>query len=149
MKIVKATFEDLPQILSLQKTAYLSEAELLDDYSIQPLTQSLEELQDEYEKSVILKVIDENNIIGSVRAFEENGRVYVGKFIVHPDWQNKGVGSALLKTIETYFENKIFELFTSSKSEKNLHIYKKYGYKEFKRMLVNENYEFVFLEKRI
>ncbi|MCL1958264.1 MAG: GNAT family N-acetyltransferase [Spirochaetes bacterium] len=149
MGIKKAIYEDLAEILNLQKLSYQSEAKLLNDYSIQPLTQTLIELQNEFNKCIILKLInDENNqIIGSVRAREENNRVYIGKLIVHPDFQNKGFGTKLLNAIESYFENKTFELFTSSKSEKNLNIYKKNGYKEFKREKGSNNFEFIYLEK--
>ena len=151
MKTEKATYEDLAEILDLQKLAYVSEAQMLNDYSIPPLKQTLTELQDEFVKfdaGVILKLIDEQNtIIGSVRAHEKDGRVYVGKLIVHPDHQNKGFGTQLLHAIETYYEHKPFELFTSSKSERNLYLYKKIGYKEFKREKVTEDYDMVFLEK--
>ena len=40
--ITKALYSDLEEILALQKLAYQSEAELYDDYTIPPLTQSLE-----------------------------------------------------------------------------------------------------------
>jgi ribosomal protein S18 acetylase RimI-like enzyme len=150
VEIIKAIYEDLPEILNLQKLAYLSEAELLNDYSIQPLKQTLDELNDEFEKNIILKLIDKNNdskIIGSIRSYEKNDRVYIGKLIVHPDYQNKGLGTKLLKTIETYYENKTFELYTSSKSERNLYLYKKNGYKEYKKEKTTEEYDFVYLEK--
>jgi GNAT superfamily N-acetyltransferase len=90
---------------------------------------------------------ENNEIIGSIRAYEENNRVYIGKLMVHPDHQNKGIGKDLLKTIETLFPNKTFELFTSGKSEKNLYIYKKNRYKEFKRQKTPDNIEIIFLEK--
>jgi ribosomal protein S18 acetylase RimI-like enzyme len=108
----------------------------------------LEELENEFNKNIILKLIDEKNeIIGSIRAYEENDRAYVGKLFVHPDYQNNGFGTKLLKTIEKFFENKTFELFTSSKSERNLYLYKKLGYKEYKRENISENMEMVYLEK--
>jgi ribosomal protein S18 acetylase RimI-like enzyme len=133
----------------LQKLAYLSEAKLLNNYSIQPLTQTLNELEKEFDKNIILKLVDDKSyeIIGSIRAYEDNNRVYIGKLIVHPDYQNKGYGVNLLKTIETFYKNKTFELFTSSKSEKNLKLYIKNGYKEYKRQKVSEDLEFVFMEK--
>ena len=149
MEIKRAVYEDLPQILDLQKLAYLSEAKLVNNYSIQPLTQTLIELQNEFDKNIILKLFDEENnkIIGSIRAYEENDRVYIGKAIVHPDYQNKGFGTKLLKTIETFYENKTFELFTSSKSERNLYLYKKIGYKEYRREKITEEYDIIYLEK--
>jgi ribosomal protein S18 acetylase RimI-like enzyme len=148
MQIKAAAFKDSPEILELQKLAYLSEAELINDYSIQPLTQTLEDLQNEFDKSIVLKLINEdsNEIIGSVRAYEENKHVYIGKLIVHPNYQNNGFGTNLLKAIETSFKNKTFELFTSSKSERNLYFYKKNGYKEYKREKISGNI-FVFMEK--
>jgi GNAT superfamily N-acetyltransferase len=149
MEIKKAIYEDLVEILDLQKLAYHSEAELLNDYSIQPLTQTLTDLQNEFYKGIFLNLINEenNHIIGSVRAREENNRVYIGKLIVHPDFQNKGFGTELLNTLESNYEKKTFELFTSSKSKKNLYIYKKNGYKEFKKEKGNNNFEFIYLEK--
>jgi N-acetylglutamate synthase-like GNAT family acetyltransferase len=132
----------------LQKLAYLSEAKLLNNFSIQPLTQTLEELQNEFDNYTLLKLTDDkNNIIGSIRANEENERVNIGKLIVHPDCQNNGLGAKLLAAIETYYENKVFELFTSSKSIKNLYIYNKHGYKEFMRKKLTEDLELIYLEK--
>jgi ribosomal protein S18 acetylase RimI-like enzyme len=64
--------------------------------------------------------------------------------MVHPKYQNKGFGTNLLKTIETYYKDKTFELFTSNKSEKNILLYKKNGYK---RKKVSENMELIFMEK--
>jgi len=147
MEIVKADFGDLPQILNLQKLAYLSEAKLLNNYSIQPLTQTLQELENEFDKYIILKLMDNDKIIGSIRAYEENDRVYIGKLMVHPDYQNNGYGASLLKTIETFYKNKTFELYTSSKSIKNIKLYEKNGYKEFKRERISEDLEMVYMEK--
>jgi GNAT superfamily N-acetyltransferase len=149
MTIVKATQNDLPEIFDLQKLAYLSEAKLLNYYLIQPLTQTLDEVEQEFSKGIILKMIDEkiDKIIGSVRAYEENDRVYVGKLFVHPDYQNKGFGTKLLKEIEIYYTNKTFELFTTSKSLKNIALYLKNEYKEFKRKRITDDLEFIYLEK--
>lgn len=149
MEIEKATIEDLPKILDLQKLAYMGEANLLNYYTIQPLTQTLKELENEFNKHTILKLVDkkDNVIIGSVRAREENGRVYVGRLFVHPNHQKKGFGTNLLKAIEELYQGKTFELFTSSKNEKNLKLYIKNGYKEYKRQKVSGGLEFVFMEK--
>lgn len=55
MKISRAVLEDLDGILRLQKRAYLSEAKLYDDYSIPPLTQSLEKIEQEFANQIFLK----------------------------------------------------------------------------------------------
>jgi len=147
-QIKKAIFEDLQKILNLQKLSFLSEAKLLNNFSIRPLTQTQEELESEFAKSIILKLEDESKeIIGSVRAYEEGGRVHVDKLIVHPDYQNRGIGTSLLNAIEMFFEDKVFELFTSSKSENNIRFYERSGYREFKREPAADGVELVFMEK--
>lgn len=40
-----------------------------------------------------------------------------------------------------------FELFTGFKSKKNLYLYNKLGYKEFKREKINDRLTLVYLEK--
>jgi len=85
MRILKAQYEDLQIILELQFLAYQSEAELLNNYEIPPLKQTISEIRKEYEKGVILKAVDAcDKIIGSVRAYREYGTTYIGKLIVHP-----------------------------------------------------------------
>ena len=57
MKIVKADKTDLSEILALQHLAYRSEAELLGNFDIPPLKQTLSDLQAEYDKKIFLKAI--------------------------------------------------------------------------------------------
>ena len=45
MMIERAKIEDAKEILDLQKLAYQSEAEIYNDYTIPPLTQTLEEME--------------------------------------------------------------------------------------------------------
>jgi ribosomal protein S18 acetylase RimI-like enzyme len=107
-------------------------------------------LEKEFENCTILKLVKNNNeIVGSIRAYVKNERVFIGKLIVHPDFQNQGHGTKLLNAIETYYECKTFELFTSTESVKNIYLYKKNGYKEIKQEKGSGNIIFVFLEKRI
>ena len=147
-KILKSAEEDAAEILNLQYIAYHSEAELNDDFTIQPLTQTLDELIVEYRKGVVLKAVLDDVIIGSVRAYADGDTVYIGKLIVHPDHQGKGLGKKLLATIESKLSRKRFELFTSCKSEKNLRLYEKAGYKQFKEETDDSGIKFVYLEKK-
>ena len=74
MKIVKAEYKDLSEILKLQYLAYQSEAALFGTDDIPPLKETLEEVQEEYNSGVVLKMVSEDDsIIGSVRAKEANG----------------------------------------------------------------------------
>lgn len=147
LKIVKARLEDMEAILQLQYTAYQSEALILGDFAIQPLTQTLDELIAEYHKSAVLKAVYRGEIIGSVRAYADGDTVYIGKLIVHPDHQGKGLGQRLLAAIEEEFPHKRYELFTSCKSDRNLHLYEKSGYVRFREKSNEAGIKFVYLEK--
>ena len=148
MIIIKAEKEDLQKILDLQYLAYQSEARLFDNEDIPPLKQTLADVEDEYQRGIILKALDENNvIIGSVRAFCDNGTVYIGKLMVHPSKQGQGIGTQLLLEMEKQYPNQRYELFTSTRSEKNIALYKKLGYKIFDEEQVTEELRFVYMEK--
>ena len=147
--IVKADYKDLQEILQLQYLAYQSEAALFGSKDIPPLKQTLEEVIAEYREGVILKMVDENGvIIGSVRAKECNGTVYIGKLMVHPDRRCNGYGTKLLKEVERFYPGKRFELFTSTRSIDNIKLYRKSGYKEFFQKAVNDELQFVYMEKK-
>ena len=138
---------DLEEILNLQKRAYKSEAAIYNDYKIAPLTQTLEEIQDEAKKCIILKVIEDRRIVGSVRAYEKDGTCYIGKLIVDPDYSNRGIGKKLMAAIENCFEGVRYELFTGHLSEKNLALYKKLGYEEYDSKRVSEVLQLVYMQK--
>jgi ribosomal protein S18 acetylase RimI-like enzyme len=135
MIIQQANIEDAAEILKLQKLAYQSEAKLYNDYSIPPLIQSLAELEAEFDRQYFFKVsLGDRKIIGSVRAFIRQGTCFIGRLIVHPDFQNQGIGTSLMHEIERCFGHpRRFELFTGHLSVHNLHLYRKLGYREFKR----------------
>ncbi len=146
--IKKAQKEDLTEILELQYLAYQSEAKLFGNMDIPPLKQTIEEVYDEFQKGTILKAVDAcGDIIGSVRAYQENGTVYIGKLMVHPNMQKKGIGTKLLLEIEKEYPNQRYELFISTKSISNIRLYEKLGYKIFKEEAVSEELEFVYLQK--
>lgn len=148
VKVVLANIDDTPKILELQKLAYQKEAILYDDWTIPPLTQTLSEIQTEFAHSVFLKAQCETRIVGSVRALFDSGTCKIGRLIVHPDYQRKGIGSLLLKKIEASFPNALrFELFTGSKSYGNIRLYKKLRYKECNQKDLSQKVQIVFMEK--
>ena len=146
--IDKAQENDLQEILALQYIAYQSEAKLFNNMDIPPLKQTIDEVYDEFSKGTFLKAVDEKGvIIGPVRAYQENNTVYIGKLMVHPNMQKKGLGTKLLLAIEAKYPNKRYELFTSTKSISNIKLYEKLGYKIFKKEAISQELQFVYLEK--
>lgn len=96
--IQEVTQEDLPDILNLQKIAFAEVALLINNYNLPPLQQTLEELNKEFETSVILKYLSvDNKITGSVRGFLDADNICrIGKLVVDPAYQNQGIGKELM-----------------------------------------------------
>jgi ribosomal protein S18 acetylase RimI-like enzyme len=146
--ISEATTEDAEEILGLQRLAYESEARLYDDWSIPPLTQTVEGLREEFATGLVLKAVAEGRLVGSVRARVTAGTCRIGRLIVHPDFQGQGIGSKLLQAIEARFPIAAqFELFTGSKSEANIRLYERHGYAITRTEQLSEGVSLTFLEK--
>ena len=148
LTVERALLDDAPDILALQKLAYQSEAALYNDWSIPPLAQSLESLIEEFSTSIVLKAVAEGQIVGSVRARSHNDKCEIGRLIVHPAFQRRGIGSRLLKTIEDQFSTITrFELFTGSKSESNIRLYQRAGYQVTHTQPLSPAVSITYLEK--
>ena len=145
---IGASVADAETILALQRLAYRREAELHDDFTIPPLTQTLEELRDSFGTHMFLKVEANGAIIGSVRARQDHGTCNISRLIVHQKHQRRGIGMHLMEAIEDRFRNADrFELFTGHKSPDNVCLYEKLGYKEFKREIASPRVTLIFMEK--
>jgi N-acetylglutamate synthase-like GNAT family acetyltransferase len=130
--IVKASVNDAQTILSLQKRAYIQEAEINDgNYDIPPLLQTLDEMKREFPEYVVLKALREGRIVGSVRARRIGSICHIGRLVVEPICQKNGIGTELLLSIQRKFPDVTsFELFTGAKSATNIRFYKKMGFAE-------------------
>lgn len=149
VRIGIAEQNDLEEILGIQKEAYVQEAEIYNDFSIQPLTQNIDSLKLEWQKGIVIKAEKKGQIVGSVRAELVDNICKIGKLIVKPDFQNQGIGKKLMTEIERLFDNCLtYELFTGNKSTKNLILYRKLGYKDCRTEQINNNLNLIYLQKQ-
>ena len=147
IEISRASSDDAPAILDLQRLAYRSEAALYDDWSLPPLKQTLASLIEEIGALVFLKATQEGRVIGSVRASLCAAGCEVGRLIVHPEHQGRGLGRRLMHAIESQCNAARYELFTGSRSERNLRLYESLGYRTFRSEAIAPHLTLVFMEK--
>lgn len=147
--IRRASVADAEAILRIQKEAYQSEAELYRDWSIAPLRQSLEEMIDDMSRMTVLAACLDGVCAGSVRgALGEDGVCRIGRLIVAPEHQGRGIGTRLLREMEAEFPSAAcYELFTGSRSERNLRLYARAGYVEFMRKTESPALTLIYLRK--
>ncbi len=149
LTVRKATVEDAETLLTIQRSAYQVEAELYQDWTIAPLTETLEELQHDIETITVLVGETGGRIVGSVRGALDFQKVcHIGRLVVDPQYQGHGYGQQLLLAIESEFpQAKAFTLFTGHQSVRNLHVYQKLGYYETSRQFIKRKLTFVHLRK--
>ncbi|WP_030783139.1 GNAT family N-acetyltransferase [Streptomyces sp. NRRL S-920] len=150
--ISEAAEADAEQILKLQYLCYQSEAELYGDYSIEPLTQSLDSIKAELTAGTVLVARLGDEVIASVRGtVDAEGTARIGKLIVHPRLQRHGLGGRLLDAVERQLgaggAAKSFQLSSGHRSEQNLQLYRKHGYAPVKTQQVNDRLTVVTLSK--
>jgi len=151
LTILQATGDDLPVILDIQKKAFLEVARVYHLKTLPPLEQTLENLRGEFENGTILKASFENTIVGSVRAHREIDTCHIGKLVVLPEYQNQGIGKALMHEIEVYYQDAVrrYELFTGSRDPRNRRLYDQLGYRPFKTEKINEELLFIYMQKNL
>ena len=176
--ITQAQKEDLPAILDIQKKAFLEVARIFHLKTMPQIEQTLESIRDEFDKWIFLnaslinlqsaKELDSRfrgndtlrmpggndtcaKIVGSVRAYCKDGTCYIHRLVVLPQYQNNGIGKALMSEVEKMFKDKVtrYELFTGSQDHRNLYLYKRLGYKTFKTEKHNKEISFVYMRKSV
>ncbi|MBW1604094.1 GNAT family N-acetyltransferase [Streptomyces sp. JJ66] len=150
--ISAATGPDTEQILKLQYLCYQSEAELYRDWSIEPLTQTLDALRAELDGGCVLVARLGDEIVGSVRGtVDASGTGHIDKLIVHPRLQRHGLGGRLLAALETRLAREQgaerFRLLTGHRSEGNLRLYRRCGYVAAGTERVSSKLSVITLEK--
>ncbi|MFG1944464.1 GNAT family N-acetyltransferase [Nonomuraea sp. NPDC048826] len=156
MEIQRALADDAGEILTVQRAAYVSEAQLYGDPFIPPLVESVEQVRKAIETGVTLKAVDGGRIVGAVRGTLSSTlsgtlsgtTCLVGRLVVAPDRQGQGLGTALLRALHDQVpEATAFDLFTGHLSEGNLRLYRRLGYRETRRERMDDHLTLVHLRR--
>lgn len=144
-----ARTDDAAAILAVQKEAFLPASRRYRDLRLPPLLETVEDVErDIREHTVLVSTDGAARVVGSVRGRERGGCVCVGRLVVDPSAQRRGVATGLMLALEDRFPAaECFELFTGGLNEPGMGLYLKLGYRETRRERESELLELVFLRK--
>lgn len=149
---VQLSVEDAGEILTLQRAAYVSEAILYGDVRLAPLTQTLAELKTELldRRVIAVGIHDDARLVGAMRLRVDGNRAFLGRLVVAPDLQGRGLGTLLLSEVDRFLPRNVeaVELFTGDRSVQNIHLYERMGYTEYRREDAGD-FALVFLERTV
>ena len=137
------------ELLTLQRAAYVSEAQLYDDVRLPALVQTLDDLVDELAASTCVAAVAGARLVGAVRTRERDGVLHVGRLVVAPDLQGQGIGTRQLLAAEQTTQLARATLFTGAGSAANLRLYRRHGYVDRSREQVRPGLELVHLVKEL
>ena len=138
------------EALTVQRAAYVTEAQLYDAPRIPPLTETLDELRaDLMSGTSAFGAWDGSRLAGSVRGRVDGDRMEVVRFAVAPDLQGQGIGQALLAAVEEAAppEVRTLWLVTGVTSAASRHLYRKAGYDQVAETTDPVGVALVVLEK--
>ncbi len=147
--ITAATVVDAQAIWELQQLAYQQEARRYNDFSLAPLCESLAELRGLSPRFTFLQAVYDGQIIGSVRTEQRELTCSIVRLMVHPTYQRRGIGSALMAAVEAcHVARPVSRSSPERLSVNNIRLYRHLGYSEFAVKDVSPNLSLVYLEKR-
>ncbi|WP_324011294.1 GNAT family N-acetyltransferase [Microbacterium sp. JZ37] len=144
--------EDAGEVMTLQRAAFVSEAQIYGSADMPPLTQTLDEVRWELRENLGCVALDGGRMVGALRARIDGELLLIGRIAIAPDMQGHGIGSRLLDAVEARGASagaREAELFTGSLSEANIRLYERQGYRETERIEEGDGTAQVFLRKRL
>ncbi|MFC0628392.1 tRNA (guanosine(37)-N1)-methyltransferase TrmD [Kribbella deserti] len=152
VRILPATADDAGELLTLQRACYVQEAQVYGELGIPPLLDGVAEVEARLASSAAWKAVAGTRIVGVVYVVvaDDGESAEINRLMVAPDWQGRGVGKRLLKLAEDAAPASVttYKLFTGARSESNLRLYAKAGYRETGREAQTPLVEMVHLAKR-
>ncbi|GAA2159840.1 tRNA (guanosine(37)-N1)-methyltransferase TrmD [Pedococcus bigeumensis] len=134
LAITSARPADAAELTTLQRACWVGEARANDTHDIPPLLESVDEVARGLQEWQTWVVRAGGRLVGSVRArsHPDHPAVWqIGRLMVAPDLQGRGLGRALLAHAEAQAPSgtAAYWLNTGTRSERNLRTYRKAGYR--------------------
>jgi tRNA (guanine37-N1)-methyltransferase len=126
-----ARIADAPELWTLQRACWVAEAQANDALDIPALVEDLDDVKTGIRDWQTWIVRSDGRLVASVRGRLVDTTWHVGRLMVAPDLEGRGIGRAVLAFAEAQAPDRAdrIELFTGAQSHDNLKMYRKAGYR--------------------
>lgn len=152
IRVERAVPADAGQILTVQRAAFVTEAQLYGDPFILPLVESLDQVRAVLAGAAVVFVARLGpRVVGAVQGRFHEQTCVVGRLAVAPDLQGRGIGTRLMRAIEDVAAERAgtLALSTGHLSDGNLRLYRRLGYAETHRERLAAHLTLVHMRKTI
>ncbi|MFD6951248.1 GCN5 family acetyltransferase [Nocardiopsis sp. TSRI0078] len=151
-----ATPADAGEVFTLQRAAFVDEAQAFGDPFVLPLTESLERVERllGQEDTLALKAVSGARLVGTVRARVMGTSAVIGRLAVAPDLRRRGIARALLAGVEERLRERhphlaALTLSTGAQEAGQQRLYRGLGYAETSRERVADHLVMVHMRKEL
>ncbi|MEU3308658.1 GNAT family N-acetyltransferase [Nocardiopsis sp. NPDC055551] len=155
-EIHPATVADAGELFTLQRAAYVDEAQTYGDPFILPLTEGLSRIEGLLASgdALVLKAVVGHRLVGAVRAATTDTTGVVGRLVVAPDVRGRGIARALMERLEEDLRRRRPELaaltlFSGAQNTTEQRLYRRLGYAETHRERVADHLVMVHMRKEL
>ena len=149
MVFVRATVVDAGEIMTVQRAAFVREAQLYGDPDVPPLVETLDQVRSAIETVIVVVGRRGMRVVAAGRVAVRDRIGHIGRLAVVPDLQGQGIGWALLAAVESACGGDVdeFVLFTGQRTLGNLYLYHSAGYVDTHTEHVRGALTFVHMRK--
>ncbi len=145
----RAVAADAGEIMTVQRAAFVQEAQLYADPGLPPLVETLDQVRSAIDSVIVIVGRLGSRIVAAGRVAVRDRVGHIGRLVVAPDVHGQGIGRALLAAVERACQAQVdaFVLFTGQLTLGNLHLYHSAGYVDTHTEHVRGALTFVHMRK--
>ena len=127
IKLTRIKENELKQAFFMMKKGFFPTFVQYHD-RINPIFQSYGKFRNKYNKSKMYWIVFNGDRVGEISLGVKDSQIHLSNFFILSEYQNRGIGQQVLRSLEDMYSADIWHLFTIKEERRNIHLYEKFGF---------------------